>query len=116
MKKYSFIVAFLLVLMLISPSQAAACAIGADVELLFSGNTATCSVFITAANSGDDIKAVIELKQGNNCIKTWTESAESVLDFCETVSVTKGKSYTLTVDYTVNGVSCPQASASGTCK
>lgn len=83
---------------------------------MFSGSTATCAVFITAGNSGDDIEAVIELWQGDNCIKTWEENADAVLDFSETVNVTRGKSYTLKVDYTINGIACPLASASGTCK
>lgn len=110
------IIALFLAFSLTIPAQATNRAIGADVELLFSGNTATCAVFITAANSGDDIEAVIELWQGNSRIKMWEESAEAVLDFSKTASVSTGKSYTLTVNYTVNGVACPMASASGTCK
>ncbi len=81
----------------------------------FSGTTANCIVDIVA--DGDEIVATIELLCGSQSIKTWDRSVDNGhLMFHETVSVTKGKTYELVVEYTVNGKAQSSFSGSGTCK
>lgn len=84
--------------------------------LSFTGTTANCSATIYGGSTNADIAAVISLKNGNDCIKTWKESAVGYLYFTDTVSVTRGQSYTLSVDATIDGKTLPTASTSNTCK
>lgn len=81
----------------------------------FSGNTATCNVTI-AVGLKDNVSAEIELWQGNNFVTSWKDSSTGPLRFSETAQVTNGKSYTLTVNFEVNGVKQEPISSSGTCK
>lgn len=83
----------------------------------FSGTTATCIVDIVSNGGNDKISATIELLCGNQSIKTWNKSVDNGhLVFYDTVSVTKGKTYDLVVEYTVNGKTQSSFSGSGTCK
>lgn len=84
--------------------------------IAFNGMTATCTVFIYAEQMTDDIDAVIKLWQGSRCIKTWEESSVGDLAFSGEVTVTKGKTYQLTVDVTLAGKTQPRLSVEGTCK
>ena len=81
----------------------------------FNGTTATCTVFIYAEQMTDDIDAVIKLWQGSRCIKTWEESSVGDLAFSGEASVTRGKTYQLTVDVTLEGKTLPRFSIEGTC-
>lgn len=87
-------------------------------SLSFSGTTATCAVNIFADSDSDKISATVKLWDGGTCLKTWTDSDTGVLSFSETHSrnITAGKSYQMTVDYTIAGKSYPQLSASAVCR
>lgn len=82
----------------------------------FSGTTATCTVYIYAEQMTDDIDAVIKLWQGSQCIKTWEESSVGDLAFSGTATVSRGKTYQLTVDVTLAGNTQPRVSIQGTCR
>ena len=82
----------------------------------FSGTTATCTVYIYAEQKTDDIDAVIKLWQGSQCIKTWEESSVGDLAFSGTATVSRGKTYQLTVDVTLAGNTQPRVSIQGTCR
>lgn len=84
-------------------------------DISFSGTTATCKVVIPGNSNDDKISATIELLCGSQSIKTWNDSASGILNFKDTVSVTKGKTYDLVVEYTVNGKAQSSFSDSGTC-
>ncbi|MDO4316098.1 MAG: hypothetical protein Q4C45_09985 [Oscillospiraceae bacterium] len=86
--------------------------------LSFSGTTATCAVNIRADSLSDKISATVKLWDGNTCLKTWTDSGTGYLFFSETHSkdIEPGKSYTMTVDYTIAGKSYPQLSTSAVCR
>lgn len=84
-------------------------------NISFSGTTATCQVVIPGKSNDDQISATIELLCGGQSIKTWNDSASGILDFKGTASVTKGKTYDLVVEYTVNGKAQSSFSNSGTC-
>ncbi len=63
----------------------------------------------------DAISAVTKLWQGNSCIETWEDTAYGILNVTYSTDVKGGKSYTVTVDYTINGIVQKQLSDSGTC-
>lgn len=85
-------------------------------RLLFSGTTATCAVTVTGYTSTDEIEIVVKLWNGSRCLKTWTASNTGYVFFSEEYTVTKGKTYTLTTDVTVNGTTEPRISISETCE
>jgi hypothetical protein len=96
------------------PAQALARNINAIVGLSFKDDSANCEVYITANNKNDAISAVTKLWQGNSCIGTWEDTANGILDITYEADAENGKNYTLTVDFTVNGITQPTASTSGT--
>ena len=116
MKKRFFPILFLF-LMLFSTTTYAASTRAATVtpNISFQGTTAKCSVFIVADKPTDDIDAVIKLWQGGQCIKTWEKSSTSYLVFSGEASVTKGRTYELTVDVSISGKELPRFSVEGTC-
>lgn len=116
MKKRILIVAFISLMLLTVPAQAATRAIGAFPLISFNGNTATCSVTIVPNSSKDKVVAEIELWQGKNFVTSWEDSSTGSLWFEETAQVASGKTYTLKVTFTVNGGPQQSTSTSGTCK
>lgn len=117
MKAKSVIVSFLLALLLMSTAYAQDIrAASPGAHLFFSGTTATCYVVIPGAHGDDEINATIELRCGSQSIESWTKNSVGFLEFTDYVSVTKGKTYELVVDYTVNGEAQTSISDSGTCK
>ena len=85
-------------------------------SISFNGTTASCTVFVYAEQMTDDIDAVIKLWQGSQCIKTWEESSVGDLAFSGTATVSRGKTYQLTVDVTLAGNTQPRVSIQGTCR
>ena len=83
--------------------------------LTFDGTTANCSVRIIGSTTNDEIDATIKLWRGSTCLRTWRVSDDGYLFWSGTATVTKGKTYDLTVDLVYNGVSKPRVSVSGTC-
>lgn len=77
--------------------------------LTFSGTTATCAVNIRSDSNSDKISATVRLWDGSTRLKTWTDSGTGALSFSETHSkdIKSGKSYKMTVDYTIAGKSYP---------
>lgn len=87
-------------------------------KLTFSGTTAACEVEIWADSSSAKISATVKLWDGSTCLKTWTDSDTGILSFSEThkTGIESGKSYKMTVDYTIAGKSYPQLSTSAVCR
>ena len=85
-------------------------------SMAFNGTTAQCSVSVTADHFTDGIEIVVKLWRNGQCIKTWEDSGTGYLIFDRTTTVTKGYTYTMTVDATVDGVVQPTVSVAGTCK
>lgn len=117
MKKYIAALSVILVIMLSIPANALESRVGVKIPTLtFNGTTATCKVLITADNTSDDISATITLCNGSNCIENWNVQGQSgVLRFEKTAAVDKGKTYTLSVDYRINGESQDTFSITRTC-
>lgn len=85
-------------------------------ELSFSGTTATCSVTVVADSTKDEVEATIELWEGSVCVRTWQVSGDGSIAFEKSVSVSKGRTYTLAANISINGVSQPRQIAYGTCE
>ena len=117
MKKRVLVIVSLLALMLTIPAYAAQKR-APDVlpGLSFNGTTATCSVLASGDYITDDISLEIELWQGNNLIESWSKSGEAYIEFADTVSVIKGKTYTLKVYAEINNVEIPVVTITKTCK
>ena len=117
MKTRGSILAVLLMILLINTANAQEIRINSGyVDITFSGTTANCYAEISGNKASDKISATIELRCGNQTIRTWNVSDDGSLSFYETVSVTKGKTYELVVECTVNGKAQSSFSDSGTCK
>lgn len=87
----------------------------AKPELSFENTTATCAATIRGDRPQDKIVATARLWAGSTCLKTWNRSGINFLFIKEKATITRGKTYTLTVDYTVNGIKQPQRSVTKTC-
>lgn len=86
--------------------------------LTFNGTTATCAVDISGESLSDKINATVKLWDGSTCLQTWMNSDTGILSFSETHSkdIKSGKSYKMTVNYTIAGKSYPQLSVSAVCR
>lgn len=116
MKKRIFPILFIFLMVFSSTAYAASTRAAAVVpRISFDGTTASCTVFIAADRATDDIDAIIKLWQGSQCIKTWERSSVGDLAFSGEASVTKGKTYELTVDASLSGKDLPRFSVKGTC-
>lgn len=116
MKTKNVILAFLLAFLLTGTAYAQDMRLAnPSLSVSFSGTTATCHVVIPGAHGDDEIDATIELRCGNQSVETWNAQAVGVMDFHENALVTKGKTYDLEVEYTVNGKAQSPLSCSGTC-
>lgn len=81
--------------------------------LNFTGTTANCEAMITSAS--DDIEATMTLKQGNRVVDSWSGSSTGILFLDGDCYVTKGVTYTLTVEGTRNGVAFEATPITRTC-
>lgn len=119
MKRRNFALAVLMMLALsVTVCAAEAREITPQPTLTFNGTTASCKVNIFADSSSYKISATVKLWDGTTCLKTWTDSDTGVLSFSKTHSkdIKSGKTYKMTVDYTVAGKSYPQLSTSAICR
>lgn len=89
-------------------------ALSIEPELSFSGNTAFCDVLIIGDKTTDEISATMKLKYGNTVVDSWSDSGYGYLFMEETATVVSGRTYTLTVDVTFNGVAKPTITISRT--
>lgn len=83
--------------------------------LSFSGTTATCKAVVVADNDADRISITVKLWDGAKIHSQWSTSGRGSINFRQTATVTRGKTYKLTVNATINGVAQPQQSVTRTC-
>lgn len=115
MKKRTFVLMAVFVMLVSIPAHAATYGVTTSVRLSFSNSKAVCEASV-AANYQDDISATLELWEGNRCIATWQKDASTSLVMEETYTVTAGRTYELRLIYSVNGVARPTASEIGYAK
>lgn len=87
----------------------------ATPKLSFSGTTAICVAVVQGDKSTDRIAAAMRLWKGNTCLETWIKRGTGTVKFNETKTVSRGATYKLTVDFTVNDVAQSQKSVTRTC-
>ena len=73
-------------------------------SITFSGTEADCMVRITADKMSDKVVGTMELWQGTTMIDSWDGTGMYTLRLNGTAKVDKNKTYTLRVEYSVNGV------------
>lgn len=73
--------------------------IGEDMSLTFDGTTAICGATCIGKTSTDYIKATLTLYQGNTYIDSWSDEGRYVIGVSGQHGVTRGKSYTLKLNY-----------------
>ena len=87
-----------------------------SLTLTFDGTTAICEATCTGNSSTDQVKATIELYQGNTYLASWSNEGTYFVAVSGQRGVTRGKSYTLKLNYTINGVTQPEQSVTKRCR
>lgn len=113
MKKRLISLLFVFVMVMSLTANAALQATRVVPTLTFSGTTANCEAIVT--DSGKVIDATMELWCGSTLVDSWSGTATSRLALTGTRSVVSGRTYTLTVSGTVNGVAFTGTPISKTC-
>ena len=118
MKRRIFAWTALLVLVLSMSASAIARADTPTPRLSFTGTTANCKIDITAPSKTDAVSVTVKLWYGSDCLKTWTQSSTHYLFFSETYSkgIETGKTYKMTVTYSIAGRSYGPLETSATCR
>ena len=104
----------LITMAFVIPANAATRTISVVPDIEFDGTRATCSVLIVGNRTTDEIEATMELRQGGQLIDDWSASGNGFLEISETVTVSRSTTYTLTIEYSVNGDSKTPVSISRT--
>ena len=107
--------ALLLLVLSISVQAAQLRAVGSRPTLSFNGTTASCYVNCKGASTSDKVSATLTLYQGNTYVDAWSGSGTGSVFVSGQCAVKSGKSYTLTLSYSVNGTAKPSVSVSNTC-
>lgn len=112
-----FVVMLVLVTLLsIVSAEAAVQAVSASPALSFEGNTAICGGTCTADSTGNEVSMRLSLYEGDVFLDTWGNAGDGYAMVQENYSpVYSGHTYTLTLRYSVNGVSQRPVSVTATC-
>lgn len=84
-------------------------------RLTFNGTTAFCSVNCTGDKDSDQIEATLTLYQGTTYVDSWSGSGTGRVSVSGSCGVTSGKTYKLVLTYSINGISKPSVSTTGSC-
>ena len=115
MRKRIICMMLLITMAFVIPANAASTrAIFVSPDIEFDGTKATCSVRIIGDRTTDKIEATLELRQGSRLIDDWSASGNGFLEISKTATVARNTTYTLTVEYSVNGDSKTPVSISRT--
>lgn len=85
------------------------------ISLSFDGTTAICSATCKGSNSNDKVEATLMLVSDGKTLASWSTAGNYSVSISEKYQVVRGKSYTLKLNYSVNGVSKPEKSVTKTC-
>lgn len=115
MRKRIICMMLLITMAFVIPANAASTrAISVEPDINFDGTRATCSVLIFGDRTTDEIVATMELRQGGRHIDDWSASGYGILKIRETATVARNTTYTLEIEYSVNGDSKTPVSISRT--
>ena len=91
-------------------------AAGYSLSLTFDETTAVCEASCRGDKSTDYIKATLTLYQGSTYVTSWNGEGSYRAIVSGQRSVTRGKIYTLKLNYTINGVAQPEQSVTKVCR
>ncbi len=115
MRKKIICMMLLITMVFVIPANAASTrAISVVPDIEFDGTEATCTVSIIGDRTTDEIEATMELRQGGRLIDDWSASGYGILKIRETATVARNTTYTLEIEYSVNGDSKTPVSISRT--
>ena len=104
MKKRFFCMSLILVMLLsVSAHAIQRRSITSVPHLSFDGNNASCVIQIVGDKMTDEISATMELRCGSDLIASWNGSGSGILKMTKSAAVKKGKTYTMVVNFSVNG-------------
>lgn len=116
MKRRIFSLAAVLLLALsISVQAVESRIIHPNFGLSFSGTTANCFATCRSGNSSDRIAMTLILEYQGVELESWSASGYGQVTISETHPVTKGKTYTLVLELSINGDPQPSLSTHATC-
>lgn len=117
MKKIALLLALALVMSM--PLSALAATPRSDEEygvtLTFSGTTANCKGEVVTSYPNDYVVMTLKLFHGNQLLNQWSQSQGGSFEMVRTHTVTRGQTYTLTMELMVNGTSRRSTSTTKTC-
>lgn len=88
---------------------------GKDPQLSFSGTTVICSANVTGNLSTDSVKISLTLRENGTPVAGWNGSGTGSVSLSKTYAGKSGASYTLVLNYSINGVAQPAATVTQTC-
>lgn len=88
---------------------------GGNVSLTFEGTTAVCKATCLGRNANDDVDVTLTLYQGSRTIASWSESGTYRVQMYEECDVSRGRTYTLEMTWTLNGQNQTSESSTKTC-
>lgn len=71
-------------------------------KLTFSGTTATCSFFHNTGDASDKINVTMHLYRGLTLVNSWSASGYGYVSLSKTATASKGATYQLTVNVSIN--------------
>lgn len=77
-------------------------------RVTFSIDNGTANCHVNVLSDSSDTAVTVQLWDGSRCLYSWSESDKSTIIINKSVPVRKGRTYTLTVDITVDGVAKDQ--------
>lgn len=83
--------------------------------LSFNGTTAFCYADCKCGNPNDKVEATLTLYQGSTYVDSWSDSGKGSVFISGECTVKSGKSYTLTLTYSINGTAKTPVSTTATC-
>ena len=107
---FPVMLAVLLMFTFTVPAMASERAIRGGPDLSIYGTTAYCTGKYDSGNNSDRISIKVTLKQGTDTLKSWSATGLGSAVVSETWTVRTGKTYTLVLAATVNGVAQPEQS------
>lgn len=104
MKRYLSIIIAVALVLSISCYAVSTRAVDVYPSLTYNGTQATCKATIMGQSTTDSIAATMYLYRGSTLIDSWSASGTGILRMEENATVSRNKTYTLTVYYSVNGI------------
>ena len=104
MRKLALLLAIIIVISVPLTVSATPRALSIRPSLTYEGTTATCYVMVVGNNMSEHIEVTMKLMYGNSLITSWSNDGYGYVWLEEYATVTRGRTYTLYIEVTVNDV------------